>query len=187
MYGESKSDIPNPYQCPETVDQTAREFGYLFREGNWLIVRRGDVKLPPLCVFSGSADVGKVRKIQLQARNLSFRLYLEIPTVSLLYYCRPSPEGWYVDATSWFGRGLVGMSVFLVLMMTLEITIGFWLGCLGFLLFLLGTVFFDTVCGHRKRLKVDKSEGDFLWISGVSPLLLDELPDWPLSFDYASC
>jgi hypothetical protein len=187
---------PNPYASPQSAPETALDARLvepvsatgLWQKGQLLVMHR-DAILPKVCIKSGQpATEYLIRKLTWHHPALFIVLFMSpliYIIVALLLNKRARIEVRVSDAVfarrrrdmliGWIAV-LASIAVIVMAFANLENDSGALLLVIGFTLFFAGAIYGLL---RARLVSADRIDGDYIWLKGVHPDLLAELPLWP--------
>ncbi|MBI1902439.1 MAG: hypothetical protein HYS13_15160 [Planctomycetia bacterium] len=168
----------NPYASPHATPDAAPPAALgqvegLWSDGPWLVVRRG-AKLPDVCVKTNEVAIRRLRHDFARGWSLGIPLSEQVSRRRLRI-----PLSVYAMVVI-FVAALIGGTVGLnFLDRGSDHDSGPWMA--AWFIALAALVVAAVVIGWRavRVLRMVKTEGDYLWLSGVNPSYLAALPPWP--------
>jgi hypothetical protein len=189
------SHADNPYAAPQSYSPPVPAYAApgegLWRKGNVLVMHR-DAVLPDRCVKSNQPAMGRLkRKLTWHHPAIFISLLVSILIYVILALVLSKRATIYIGLSEeWFGRrrqamligwGMVLASVALIILgaaMVDSTPEAGWMIAVGVLAFFAGAIYGLL----RARMVWPRRMNDqFIWLKGVHPEFLGELPHWPYS------
>ncbi len=187
----------NPYAAPTVANPYAEQAfaqqgqqGGVWRQGNLLVMHR-NAPLPPRCVKTNQPATGQLKRklywhhpavyAALLANIILYAILAAVLSKRATITIGLSEAGFAkrrrVMLISWIGvLGSVGAFVAGIALNPDQNDVAPWLLLAGFLGFL-GFLIFGLVAARLVTPK--KMDDNYIWLKGVHPEYLDQLPPWP--------
>lgn len=186
----------NPYQSPlaaQVVDGLQiHDSEGLWRKGKILVMRR-NAQLPNRCVKSNQpTDLRLQRNLQWHHPMIALTILIGLLVYIILAVILTKKATIHIGLSDeWFAKrrqailigwvtalGSIALGVIGIVMVDQVPACG-WLILVGFITFFVGIIY-GAVCA--RMVSPSRIDDEYVWLKGVCPEYLAELPDWPHAY-----